>query len=629
MKNLTITFFLLIVFLGQSIAQKNELFMPYELKRAYLNKTRSLDGKSGENYFQNSSDYKMKINFDLEKCIIKGSATITYSNNSPDTLKYLIFRLYQDFYKKGNARAYSIGDKDLHDGTIIEELIISGNKVDLEKKSKNRNTNLFVRVSQEITPKSKTEIKIKWETPMPDDIKIRYGKYGDATYFAAFCYPKIAVYDDVYGWDREAFNGQQEFYGDYNNYDVEIIVPNNNLVWATGELQNSEEIYQKKYLKKIKKAATSDKVHHILTKEDIKKGKILKENKNRIWHFKAENVTDFAFATSDNFLWDATSVVVDKKTGRRVIVNSVYKEASKDFHQVAEVSTKSLKILSEDVYGIPYQYPQMTAFNGSGGMEFPMMINDGDANDYEGTVFVTAHEIGHSYFPFLVGSNEKRYAWFDEGITTLMPKIVEEKLIPKEQTAHLLENYNKYYGGSEHDLPIMIPSTQTSGGTYSVMAYNIGAIAIHATRISVGEETFKKCLIEYITRWRGKHPTPYDFFNTVNDVTNQNLDWFWNKWFFSFGSADLSIKSVKQDKDNLKIVVENSGGKPLPIKLLLTFESGLTKEVSAKFDVWKNSNAWTFEGKEKNKVVKIELGNSLIPDTNSDNNTYELKKENF
>jgi aminopeptidase N len=623
MKPIITIVFCLIGIVGYS--QQTDLIMSKEIKKAYNNGTRSFTGAPGENYFINQIDYDIKADFNPETRILKGEEIITYTNNSNDTLDAVYFNIYQDIYKKGNSRDWDIGSVDLTDGVEIHKIIFEGTTVDINSNDvRNSSSILRVKTPNVIQPKSSVQIEVHWSLIIPGTVPIRMGTYGDKNYFIAYWFPKIAVYDDIMGWNRFGHSGNQEFYNDFGNYNVEIIVPGNYNVWSTGVLKNSEELYQNEYLKRIQKSLTSDEIINIISKSDREKADILKKAKYHTWKFESEATPDFAFAVSKTYLWDATSL----QTGnRRISINAVYKPDSKDFHEVAEISKNSVKFFSEEIPGVPYPYPQLTAFNGDGGMEFPGMVNDGDAEDRNSTLYVTSHEIGHSYFPFYTGLNEQKYAWMDEGLITFFPQFVIQKYTDdKDYTffKHNIESYN-YYAGTTFDVPLMIDSYNVGRYAYRFHAYARSAVSFYLLYQYLGKEKFTAGLKLFIERWKHKHPTPYDFFFTMDEIAGENLSWFWKPWFFEIAYADLSIKETYKTEVNKRIVIiENLTGFPVPVELTAEYKNGDIKIFHSEMNVWANGEKTYKMNIQDEGLIKIQLNTETIPDAYPKNNTMKL-----
>ena len=452
---------------------------------------------------------------------------------------------------------------------------------------------------------------------------MRMGAYDSSSFFVAYWYPQVAVYDDIDGWDRNNYSGTQEFYNDFGNFDVEIKMPHEFLVWGTGTFVNPDEILSEKYLNKYKEAQISDTVVNIVKQEDYNSGPITKGKDFNIWKFKAEYVPDFAFAVSDHYLWDAGSVVVDETTGRKVVVGAAYKKESEDFYEVAEIGINTIKSLSTDLPGVPFPYPNITVFNGSGGMEFPMMVNDGSASSRAGTVGVTSHEITHTYFPFYMGINERKYAFMDEGMAVMLPFDLQKELEPASTQRERNALGYESIAGEEMEMPLIVPSTLLTGRSYRTSAYARPGLAYEFLQDYLGRDKFRSVLKEYIKRWNGKHPIPYDFFFTFNEMAGEDLSWYWKPWFFEFGYPDLSIKEVKSGMESSKVEIEKIGIIPIPLKLRVTFADETFEEYYKTVEVWKQGNLdYTVEIPGDRKIVKVELGSTEIPDVDRGNNVY-------
>jgi hypothetical protein len=489
---------------------------------------------------------------------------------------------------------------------------------------------MFINLPSAIMPGIKSTIKVSWNYTIPKKTHIREGLYGESSYFVAYWYPQIAVYDDINGWDRINYTGTQEFYNDFNNYTVDITVPNNFIVWATGVLQNPDEILTKEYAERYKASRTSDQIVNIIKQEDLRKGKITQNKGQHTWRYKAEYVPDFAFATSNKYLWDATSVVVDEKTGRRTVVGAAYNPDSKDFYEVARYGRETVEFLSKQMPGIPFPYPHVTVFNGSGGMEFPMMVNDGSYGLAEAAE-VTAHEIAHTYFPFYMGINERKYAWMDEGWAQFLPNDMQFKLKPDAKATYSPQAYNAMayskYAGNQMDMPMMIPSVLLEGTSYGYASYFRPAVAYTMLRNLLGEELFKKALHEYMRRWNGKHPMPYDFFYTFNEVAGQDLSWFWKPWFFQQGYPDLGIKTGTNTNQKGNLVIERKGEMPVPIHLKITYADNSEDTIKETAAIWKDGAREYVVVLSPGKTVKQALlGTPQIPDANVANNIYSTEK---
>ncbi len=614
-------------------AQDTSLYMPRDIKRAYDNGTRSYDGRPGSSYWENFADYKINVEIDTSDRTIIGEETINYKNNSPDTLKKIVFRLYQNLYRKGEMRDFPVDTSDLTDGVKIKELSINGNYINVDSESTKfqiSGTNMIAKLDKPLFSKDSLKISCKWSFIMPLKTDIRMGMIDSTSYYVGYWYPQVSVYDDIDGWDMIQYTGRQEFYNNFGSFDVKITVPKNYIVWATGILQNPEDVFTKKYLERRKEAETSDSVIHIITLHDLVRGEITADNARNTWHFKADNITDFAFASSDHYLWDAGSVVVDGKTGRRTIVAAAYRKEAADFPNVAEMGMKSIEYYSKEIPGVPFPYPKMTVVNGahSGGMEYPMIVNDYSAPSLSRTLGVTAHEIAHTYFPFYMGINETKYAWMDEGWATALTTFVKFDSVKEYDSQNWMTRIFDNFTGSELEMPMMIPSIFLNGESYSIASYFRPAEAYLILKNMLGEKLFLKGLHEYINRWHGKHPIPYDFFYSFNDALNENLDWFWKPWFFESGEPDLAIKIVTAQDNKIKIVIQKIGMIPVPIKVAAYYTDGTKDTTYQTAAVWKGGETeYIFEIKTSKELSKVLLGDNSIPDADIKNNIYILKNK--
>ena len=623
MKSL-ITSFLIIVFIALP-SLSSDLKKPKELKKAYNNQTRSYNGKPGKNYWQNFSEYNIKAEIEPKTRLLTGSEKIVYFNNSPDTLKNIVLKLYQDMYKKGAARNTELNPETVTDGVKLNKLNVDGNPLSLNVDDKiisYQGTNLIVKLAIPLPPKTKMEIEIDWSFIIPKGTDIRIGTYGESTFFIGYWYPKVAVYDDIRGWDMISYNAEHEFYFDYSDMNVEIKVPKGFGVWATGMLQNASEILTDVYLKRYNESLTSDSLINIVAQEDS--GSEVYKNQNGFTTFKysTKNISDFAFGMSDFYLWDGTSIELQK--GKRVACFSAYNPISDFFSQSAVMAKRTIEFFSKQMPGVVYPFPQITVFNGDGGMEFPMIVNDGQFSNKINDVYVTTHEIAHMYFPFYVGTNESRYAWMDEGMAYFLPWDLQIELSQFDHRTRAAVGFSKW-AGNEMDIPMILPSILSRDPHLSMMSYYKPSLAYEMLESTLGEELYAKCLREFIVRWNGKHPTPWDFFYTFEDVTTKDLSWFWNPWFFESQIPDLAIKNLKTENGKTKVLIENVGNIPLPVDLTLILEDGTQAKLTVSTAIWENGDkeVW-LDAEVKLKVKSAELLNKNIPDADATNNKFEI-----
>ncbi len=629
MRQISLVFAILLFAQIAGAQEGTPLYIPKEIKNAIKKGTRTSFGMTGPEYFQNRSDYKIVAEFNPKTGVLKGKEKISYTNNSPDTLKSIHFHLFQDIFKKGNRRDFDLGERDVNSGVTIHSLSINGMQFDMSGISISRSNSLLnIALGDKMEPKSKIEIEIEWEFTVAEFTPVRMGKYGEDNFMMAYWYPKIVVYDDIFGWNTTGYSGAAEFYHDFGNYDVELTVPNDYQIWATATLTNPNEVYTDEILEKIEFAKKSTVVSHIITSEDRKNFSITKNNNTtNVWKFKSEHMPDFAFAVSKSYLWDG--VRAENGTSEGVFVSAVYKESSHDFHEVCEISKNAVEFFSEISPKISYPYSQLTAFNGDGGMEFPGMINDGDMPNHNSTLYVTAHEIGHSYFPFALGLNEQKYAWMDEGLISFLPRLFENKYTKTSDYnafTSLIEAYNNT-AGSFYDVPPVMLSEVVTGQypAYRFHAYTRSGTAFYLLSNEIGTAKFNAGLKLFAERWSGKHPTPYDLLACFEDAAGENLNWFWQPWMNEIGYADLALNVDKEKfAKQGKVIVKKIGRLPAPISLKISYNDGSSENILQKASIWATKNEVTIKVNNPKNVKSLILDYTLTPDAFPENNTIQF-----
>jgi hypothetical protein len=615
------SFILLILSWSFSFAQEDRFFIPQEIKQAYEKGTRSYDGQPGPNYWQNTVDYQIEVEvFPAEKKLA-GTESITYYNNSPGELDVLVIRLYHDAFRKANARANRVNPDDITEGVMIDSLSVDGNKLNVSNPQlvRRQGTNLIVQLPQPIESGGNINVGIAWSQQIPVTT-IRTGAYDETSFFLAYWYPQVAVYDDVFGWDLLSYDFSTEFYNNLGNYDVTIKAPSNFTVLSTGELQNAQEILSAEHLERYQKAKTATEKVQIISPEDLEAGV---KHSSDSWHYTASEVADFAFCLSDHYCWDAASQKVED---RQVLISSYYPaRIAQQAEMVTSNQQKMMKHFSEDIPGIPYPYPEFTTFIQGipgGGMEYPMMANNGGPG-----LGVTVHEMFHTYFPMYVRVNEKRFAWMDEGWADFTTSFLIRRFFEQNEEMPLYTAVSAGVQGTLgtiSDLPL-ITSTQFMDNTnYGYASYPLPAFLYAVLYDHLGEELFLDCWREYIRRWAKKSPTPYDFFYTFEDVSGQDLSWFWKPWFFNFGSVDVDIVSF----ENGQLVLENKGNRPVPILVQKTYKDGTEKMEDYSAEKWKDNAIINLDIADQDKIEFLAV-NAGVPDMDMLNNFYPSLQERF
>jgi len=630
MRRVIVLFIVSILFF--QIANAQDLFMPRDVQAAFNKLTRSPDGKPGKNYWQNHARYSIDITALPPDRNIKGTESITYFNNSSDTIKNPNIKLFLNIHKPGAPR----------DGGTVPDYLTSGMQIDkFEVNGEKRNfrddpyvfTNAGVRLPKPLAPHDSVRLSFDWHY----QISLQSGREGmidSTTYFLAYFYPRVAVFDDYNGWDRMDFVDSHEFYSDFNDYDVRIHAPKNYIVWGTGTLHQPETLLQRDVLKRYTASFKTNEIIHVATKENIAAKNITTQNAVNTWRFTANDIPDMAFGLSDHFAWDATSVVVDDKTGRRASAQAAYNDTAADYHYVAKFAAHSLDWLSHNWPGIPYPYEKTTVFQGYAGMEYPMMANDETYADTSFSRFVAEHEIAHTYMPFYMGINETRYGFMDEGWATTFEYLIGNADMGKEKADELFKQFRVegWATGTSSDIqtPITAPGDAMTGFGFGSNEYGKAALGYLAMKDLLGDQLFKKCLQEYMNRWHGKHPLPWDFFNTFNNVTGKNLNWFWNNWFFSNNYIDYNLSEVKKSSTGYAVTIRNTGGFFAPVDVVITYADGTTETKHLTPSVWeKQPKQIALTVVTKKKVESVKLDGGIYMDGTPVDNEVKLGKKGF
>ena len=605
----------------------DELYMPRDIRRAYENGTRSITGVPGEKYWQNEADYSIRVRIEPRTRLLSGEETISYRNNSPDTLRRLVLKLHQNMNRPTAARGSAIGERAVTEGMLLGELLLDGTAISLDDADAARvdGGNLVLTPPAPMPPGGSAEIALTWEFTIPVATgegggNPRMGMYENGSMFLAYWYPKMAVYDDVHGWDMHSYEGEHEFYNDYGDMSVTVDVPEQYGVWATGTLQNPADVLSEAVLARYRTAQASDTVVQIIgrAEADARSAFIGTDGRAR-WIYGADDVPDFAFGIARGYQWDAVTAATGE---RRVFVDAVYDPLAETFRTVAEEGRITVEMLSRDFPAVPFPYPSITVFNGYYGMEFPMIVNDGEFPTRRTNVYVHAHEITHSYFPFMVGINETRYAWMDESMAYFLPIDIQKRLSNYDHLIRAARSYERF-AGIELDYPLAIPATAADGMHLQMLAYIKPAVALAVLRDVMGEEKFTEALREFIRRWEGKHPLPWDFFHTFNHVNGESLNWFWNPWFFDFGWPDLAITSVDREGGLSTITVRKEGHMPVPVRMRITLEGGRTKDIEQSAAVWKEGGEQVqFRLDHEVPIHSIRLGADWVPDSDPSDNEW-------
>lgn len=612
------------VWVLQLATAQTALPVPGNLQATYKKGTRDISGRPGKNYWQNYADYKVDVNFNPSTRLITGTAVINYSNNSPDTLKEILFKLYPNLYKKGSSRLMNIDDADAGEGMKIEKILVAGDELPANKYRIDA-TNMSVR-TKPLMPKQSLSFTITYSYTLNRESHIRTGEIEDGAYFIAYYFPRIAVYDDIDGWNRNPYLGTQEFYNDFCDFTTSITVPAEYVVWATGDLKNSKDIFKEKYQQRIEQAEREDGFINIIDSTE-RLERITRSETSNTWIFEAKHVTDAVFALSNHYMWQSSSLVVDKATGRRTRVDAVFNPKHKDYFWVVGDARKTVESMSYRFPKWPYPYSHETVFDGLDQMEYPMMVNDNPLEDRSESIELTDHEIFHTMFPFYMGINETKYGWMDEGWATIGEWLISPMIDTTIVDEYGVAGYERA-AGNEIDLPITTLTTQQYGTSMFINSYPKPAMGYLFVKDMLGDELFFKALHNYIRNWNGKHPMPYDFFYSMNDGCGKNLNWFWKRWFFDDGVPDLAISKVITKGKQRQIVVESKGTKPVPVDVTINYADGSAEKLHRSIAVWEKEPKTIVLTVTNNKKIKtVNLGSTYVPDVNKSDNVYEMKQQ--
>ncbi|KAB1064389.1 M1 family metallopeptidase [Salibacter halophilus] len=533
---------------------------------------RTASGAPGHEYYQQQADYEIEVTLDDENQTITGKETITYYNNSPDDLNYLWVQLDQ------NVRARDSQSKKIRQRSMNEKMSFGGMKrmmndfdggFKISSVKTNRGTKLdhtinytMMRIDLPETLESghSYTFQIEWNYNINNRMEIGgrsgyeyFEKDSNYLYTIAQFYPRMAVYNDVEGWQNKQFLGRGEFALPFGDYDVKITVPADHIVGSTGVLQNDRDVLTSKQRNRFEEARESDSPVLIVTEEEAIENEKEGTSKTKTWHFEAENVRDFAFATSRKFIWDAQGVDIG---GKRVMAMSYYPKEGNPLWERYSTKVVAHTVKTYSKYTIDYPYPVAISVNSKRiGMEYPMICFNYGRPEEDGTyserlkygmISVIVHEVGHNFFPMIINSDERQWTWMDEGLNSFVQYLTEqewERNYPSRRgPAYKIVNYMK--GDKSYQTPIMTNSESIF--QFGNNAYGKPATALNILRETVmGRELFDYAFKTYAERWAFKHPTPADFFRTMEDASAVDLDWFWRGWFYTTAHVDIAINDVK------------------------------------------------------------------------------------
>jgi len=614
------------------------------------NDFRSAKGTPGPSYWQNSASYLIHATLSEKDTMVTGDVTISYTNNSPDLLEYLWLQLDQNIFKPSSRSVaatrypgdyFSVLGKT-NGGYQIEDVTIMQGSKTYTVQPVITDTRMQVRLNTPMLSKGdKVSIKIKFSFTIPLDGAGRFGRQytkNGVVYQIGQWYPRMCVYDDVEGWNTLPYMGLGEFYCDYGNYDYYVTAPSEMIVYGSGDLQNPTAVLTAQEIKRLATAATSDKTITIIAANEAMKPSMRPTTKgNLTWHFTMQHTRDVGWAAGRGMIWDAAKI--NLPSGRKALAMSAYPlESIGDtaWTRSTEYLKASIEIYSKNFF----EYPWNNAVSSggiTGGMEYPGMI----FNNYKETKarlwFLIAHEIGHNWYPMIVGNNERKYMWQDEGFNTYINYIATD-LFNKGEYVNDPAYFEKDFFASRDYNQFMrykdplITVSDAMDEKQHYQFYGKTAYGLNLLRtVVVGKERFDYAFRKYTEAWAFKHPTPYDFFHCINNAVGEDLNWFWKEWFFTTWKLDQAIRAVTYvDDDPAKgalITIENKGKMILPAIIKIIQTNGESGTMQLPVEVWQRSGTWTFKYPSITKIDKVILDpENVLPDVERKNNEWDNGK---
>jgi len=607
------------------------------------NAFRSASGEPGPRYWQNRADYKINATLDTSTHKVNGEVEITYTNNSPDNLKFLWLQLDQNIYRRdsrGSATTTQTGGRwanaKFTEGYIIKSVSIDAAGKSYTPKHNITDTRMQVWLQDALKAATgKIKLLIRFEFEIPEYGTDRMGRLktkNGIVYESAQWFPRMCVYDDIQGWNTLPYLGAGEFYLEYGDFDYSITAPADLVVVGSGELLNPQECLTAEQQKRWNEARNSDKTVILRGEKEITDKKSRPSKAACTWKFKIQNARDVAWAASRAFVWDAAKI--NLPSGKKSMAVSVYPVESikkNGWQRSTEFTKASIEHYSKKWF----EYPYAAATNVAGivgGMEYPGIVFCGYTASGTGLWGVTDHEFGHTWFPMIVGNNERKYAWMDEGFNTFINGFSTDEFNNGEfkQQSFFGVDMNSFVFSDEMDGLFNTPEV-IQQMNLGIAAYEKPSIMLHALRrVVLSEARFDEAFREYIRRWAFKHPTPWDFFHTMENVSGEDLSWFWRAWVLNTWKLDQAVKEIKYVKNSPEngsnITIENKGKMPMPVIVLVKEENGKEHKLNLPVEVWQRGAEWTFNVPTTSKIKEVILDpDKLLPDINRENNTLKEK----
>lgn len=592
--------------------------------------TRTEAGVPGDAYWQQRVSYEIQAELDPETALLRGSEHIVYHNRSPDVLPEIVLNLYQNVFSEGVQRNRHSA---ITGGVTLDRVVAQGATLEARNFAPGYSVNGTigrVHLPTPLQPGDSLVLEIDWHFTVPPEGTYRTAwqdALGGRAFVVAQWYPQIATYDDLRGWDATPYLGDGEFYLEYGDFDVAITVPSGWLVGATGELQRPEDVLTADALARLRAAPDPGTITTVVGLDDIEAGSATRvpAGNSLIWRFRAENVRDFAFATSNRYVWDLAHASVPSADGgtRTVPIHALYRPGAPNWERAAEFGRHAISFLSDAI--TPYPYPQVTIAEGSvGGMEYPQVMFIGKPQQIEGLYGVIAHEAVHFWFPMVVGSDEARHAWMDEGMANFWEGYASGDFFddPDPHTG----DRRSYFAvaGTEAEVPLMRHTDLvTPYGARGVAAYTKPAVLFRSLRSIMGPDRFDRAVREYVRDWSHLHPSPWDFFNAMELAMGEDLDWFFEPWWFGTGTLDQAIESVERVDGGIRVTIADQGDITMPVLLVATMADGSEIRQTVARDRWRGMGSISVEMAAGGPVTRVAIDpEQLLPDVDREDNVW-------
>lgn len=616
------------------------------------NEYRAASGEPGPKYWQNRADYKLDVKLNEATNEIAGTEILSYTNNSPLKLNFIWMQLDQNLFKtdsRGSAIIPLNGSRNGGGGQAFDAgykiksvKILSGAKNEKATPVEYliEDTRMQLLLSKELAANGgNIKIQIEYSFISPEYGSDRMGIYNaknGKVFTVAQWFPRVAVFDDIIGWNTNPYTGPGEFYLEYGDLDISITTGSNMIVVSSGELLNASEVYTAEQLKRWAAAANSDKTVIIRSAQEVTDANSRPKNKTELkWHFKIKNARDAAWAASSSFIIDAAKI--NLPSGKKGLAISAYpleSDGDKAWGRSTEYVKSTIEYYSNKWY--EYPYPAATAVAGTpGGMEYPGIVFCGARARQGGLWGVNDHEFGHTWFPMIVGSNERLYGWMDEGFNTFINSLSAANFNNGEYKSKVPQDKNRI--GAMYTAPGLEPMLtyvdnykERNNGTLSYSKPGEGLTLLRD--VILGEDRFDRALRAYINRWAFKHPTPDDFFHTIENVAGESLQWFWRGWFVNNWRLDVAVRSVKyNDSTNFAkgaiITLDNLEKMAMPVILEVKTVSGKTDRIKLPVEIWQRNVAWSFSYPCTEEIESVSYDpDKVLPDYNPSNNTWKRNK---